>query len=419
MTTRRYHKRFDVAKGYALDRYVWEAVRPLAATNLATNPSFERGLDNWTKIGTFTTFWGAFDYQRFGVLSLRVRPDTGVNDGCYYGEDEPVALASGTTYYASVWGVFQTDVPYKIYFASTAGAQVGGATSFVGRGNWQRVWVQYTETTTANRRVYITKNNSTNSQPFYLDGFQIEQDRLTDYLDGSLRGFAKGELAYAWTGGPHISPSQRSGSTRSGGEAVKLSQYFSLLAMMGLGMATVNNVAVPLALKGGSDYQRTLAASERVFSLGVEFLEEDGLALEAAIDELVELFSPNPAVQQPFLLRCRYEDGAVVSDEFTIPCLYEEGLEGNRDNYYQDNTELRFKTYLPYIQSGNAGAVVDYSEYLTINSIARRVGGQWQAFGDGLVYGFAGAPRAHAMAVDPKTGNIYIGGTFTDVDLLL
>lgn len=409
-----YKKTPELLSGYPLRNYVVEVVLARAARNLATNGSFEKDVVNWTAIsGTRTQ---TAEWQRYGAYGLKVTPAAGVNDGVYYGGTDPLALAADTLYFASIWGKFEPRMPYKMYFASTGGTQSGNQIKFTGLGRAQRVVLPYVERSGANRRVYVTKNNHSNTRPYYLDGFQVEEARITDYLDGSLLGFLPNENAYIWDGEPHASTSRRSASTRSGGEAVNIAKYgFIISALMGLGVHPVNNIATALSMIGGSIYQRTIPEAERVFSIIGDFRKPRGEELEEAIEELTEALTfGNSPGQQPMLLRFRMDNSkepGKYCEIAEVPCLYAGGLEGERTNEQGEAPEIRFVTYLPVIQrQGNEGTEVEYVESLDPGHLARRSpDGSWGSAGGGFT---GGSPYANGGKELPN-GKIVFFGKFS------
>lgn len=401
----------DSPSGYPLSRYIFEVVKARAARNLVTNGSLEINEDNWTLTAGGTqkrnTIW-----QRYGAYGLFITPPAGVNEGVLYGDDTPLALTPGL-YFASVWGKFQPGLPYKMYFATTGGAQVGNRIAFKGLGRPQRVIVPYYEQSTASRRVYITKNNHSNTLPFYVDGLQVEVERITDYLDGSLLGFVPNENAYIWDGAEHASTSRRSANTRSGGEAVPLAKfYFTLMAIMGLGIHPPENVATPLSMIGGSIYQRTIPASERVFDIVGDFRLQDADELDEMIEKLTEAITyANSATQQPILLRCHMDEPGAgkYSEVAEIPCVYQGGLEGERSSRVQAGADIRFKTYLPVIRrQGHEGAELQRFDNLSPGRFVRRSpDGSWGSAGGGVTGGYVSG-----MSPLPN-GKIVVYGTFT------
>lgn len=399
----------DAVNGYPLDRYRWEIITPRAATNLIANPSFEIGLDNWSPTGIgalrLATAW-----QQAGMMSL-LEDTNDVNGGAFYGETTPMSFTAGVFYWASLWGKFAPGASYQMYFASTAGTKVGTATTFIGRGWSQRVAVGYQETATLSRRLYVKRYSD--QKPFYIDAVQVERDRLTDYLDGSLRGNVRSDNGYFWTGQAHASTSSRLASTLSGGVPVRLSKWFTVMAMIGLGVFTPEQVAIPRNLRGGSTYQRTLLPLERNFDLAGALNANDPRLLDQMRDELGRVLQPFGPVPQPIVLRCQYEmEGDALSRAFEIPCFYNGGLDGQKDNYYQERLDLSFRAFLPFVTSGRGGGALNYYKaFASASFLSQSAAGSYTSYpatisgGDGITN----------MAIDPITGNIYVGGSFTDI----
>ena len=381
-----------LVSGYPLDNVRVSFYVPQSAVNLVTNPSIELATTNFTAVGG--SIARSATRQRFGTYSLAHTPTSATTDGVFYGGSTPLALVLGTIYFASVYGYFAAGVPYQIYFASTAGALVGTAYTFRGRGRWERVWVSYQEMVTSNRRLYVTKNGSASTRVFYLDGFQVEQDRLTSYLDGNQSGFVKNQVAYYWTGAPHASASVRVQATRAGGIEVKLSDYgFSALALVGLGLGGFLNLSTPNSYVGGAQFERTVY-TERVFDIAGVFQAPGGFSeLQRLRSDLGAVLRPNAGIiSQPCVFRFQTVDdtGYPMGDPAEMICTFEGGLQGNLNNNFQEPATLTFKTYAPALakMEGEAGAVIAFQADLAVDAIAQRdTDGNWSNMDGGTLAG--------------------------------
>lgn len=401
--------------GYPLANIRLSVYQPVAAVNLVDNPSIERATTNYAAVAG-GTMARSFTRQRWGAASLQYTPTVSVNDGVYYGDTTPVALTAGTMYYGSVFGYFAPGVPYKIYFASTGGTQVGTAYTFFGRGRWERVVVPYRESTTANRRLYVTKNNHASTVVFYLDGFNIS-DTLSSYIDGDQTGFVYGQQAYYWTGTPHASPSVRVLATRAGGREVNFSDYgFMPLGLVGLGLGGFENISNPNAYVGGARFERT-SYTDRTFDvLGVFVAGQDGFTdLQGQRKELENVLRPNAAIiSQPLVLiyQTVSDGGEAMGEPVEIMCSLEPGgLSGNWNNDFQESVALTFKTYLPYLGSaqGEVGAVLGYQTTLASGNLFwRDTAGNWTPMGNVAL-------SDDVLAVLPLPNGTYlIGGSFVN-----
>lgn len=399
--------------GYPLTNIRLSVYQPAAAVNLVDNPSIERATTNYTAVGG--SIARSATRQRFGAYSLAVTPTSGLNDGAYYGGTTPLALAGGTLYYGSAFGYFAPGVPYRLWFASTAGVQVGTATNFLGRGRWERVVVPYRETTTSSRRLYATKNNHASTVVFYLDGFNVS-DTLSSYVDGDQTGYVDGQAAYYWTGTPHASASVRVLATRAGGVEVKLSDYgFSVLSVVGLGLTGFENLAAPNAYVGGARFERTIYTDRTFDVVGVFLAGVDGFPdLQGQRRLLENILRPNAGIiSQPLTLIYQTVNdwGEAVGEPVEIMCSLEPGgLSGNWNNDFQEPVALMFRSYLPYLGSmqGEAGAALSYQSVLSSGNLfwQDRSTGVWSrmgstALGDDVL-----------VELDLPNGTRLVGGKF-------
>lgn len=405
---REYREIPPLVSGYPLENVRVSFYKPRAGVNLWTNPSIETDTTGYTAVGG--SIAQSALRQRFGVYSLEVTPSSSSTSGVYAGT---VDLASGQLYIASVFGYFVAGHPYKLYFANTSGTQLGTAYEFYGRGRWERVWVMYVETSTASRRVYVTKNGGTSLQPFYLDGLQVEVDKLTSYIDGDQRGFIQNQNAYYWTGTPHASTSIRVLATRAGGEEMKLADYgFSILALVGLGLTGFSNLSTPNTYVGGSQFERTVYTDRNFDIVGV-MQDASSSNLKQLRSDLAGILRPNAGIiTQPLLLRIEPLDdcGSARGEIIEIPCTLEpNSLAGNWNNHFQDPITLSFHIYLPFLAAGvgTTGADLDFQQSVGTSSdylLRRDASGHWTALA---------ANDFVTSIVEGLDGNIYIGGNFT------
>lgn len=403
----------DISSDYVLnpERGWFSLIRPEATTNLVINPSVETSIFGYTDT-SFGAIARVTSHQRRGAWSMEGTAGAGNPDeGVVYAE---VGLTAGTTYTFSVDVWATAGIAMKIHFASNVGTQIGTAKQFRGTSLWQRVWVTYTETASANRYLYIVKDNDTRAVELYVDGLQVEAKSYpTTYCDGDLRGFLVNEnpVAYIWNGTPHLSTSSRSAQTRTGGRVINLDDYdFQVNAYTGLGMPGLNNVATSFGLQDGALYQRTIA-QPRTFVLSGTF-ETDGFQqLQRQRAQLIKDVSRDiVANQQPMLLRYHpYKCSRAIGDEYNIVCNYASGLEGNIDNLYRERVPLQFTAFLPAVQrAGDSGDELTTLSNITDADYAlyRSNEGLWQA----LSTGFNGEIQAIAYRLD---GTIVLGGAFS------
>lgn len=408
----------DVPRGYVLNPKMglFSVILPVASTNMIINPSIERDVANYAAASLGVTLERTDEQQRWGAYSLKTTPSSATTSGVYYGAG--LAFVEGTTYTASIYFLGQPGRQYRMFFSEdllTPGNPIGTILPIRGTGRWQYRYLTYTETTTATRRVYITKNGGSETLPFYTDGWQVEAlPYPTTYFDGDMVGFVKNINDFLWTGAPHASTSTRSATTRAGGRVVNLNAYrFALLGILGLGFGPVINVAQPYVLIGGSNYQRTVP-QDRIFSLAGQLDADTPQHLKQLRTNLEDAFDVNlTGIQQPFILRYQdYKDDEEASYPLDIPCEYVDGLGGNVDNDYAERVGITFVSHLPYAQSAyNAGVQLDFADTVAdANGILQRTpNGDWRALGTGILSG-----NVNAM-VRGLDGKIYIGGDFGSV----
>jgi hypothetical protein len=404
---RTYHSLPDVISDYQLGDF-FSVVMPEETINLITNPSFENDLTSYTTLASAIA--RVATWQRRGAYGLRVTPNAGVESGVYFGT---VSLTATQWYTFSL--DFQGDAGklYNLYFASTAGASLA-IKSFVATGFKQRIWINWYEISSTTRRLYLTRNAYADTNVFYTDGWQCEnKDHPTNYTDGDLVGYTVGVKDYGWYGAPHASASWRSAHTASGGKVVKLRDLgFTLMAILGLGMAPVNNIALSSS-SGGGFYQDTILG-ERQFTLIGSIQGYSLPDLQRVRRDLINALKPDRIYpKQPLLLQYQMLDdcGNEASEVLNIPCNYQEGLPGQVDNNFQERLGLQFQMFLPLVRGeGGEGAALGYQSVLTsVNYVIMRdKNGTWSKLGTGA------NNNVLASTVGPD-GKIYVGGAFTQM----
>lgn len=410
MTQRRYYQDPPIVTTPLDD--VWAVLVPRARTNEVTNPSFETATTGYTagagSLARSTT------QQYHGAYSGAYTPSAATTDGFYYTLTSTVALRAVSCKFLG-----QKGVPYALAYASTAPVELVTKT-FIATGRWQWIWLYVNETSATTRRIYFRKNSSTSTATFYVDGVQSEtltdaSESVSTYIDGDQLGLVPNQSppAYIWNGTPHASTSTRSGLTRAGGEVKLFRDYgFTLIAMIGLGLAVPQNVATEYArLDGGyDDYTRK---PTRQFTLSGRF---DGRSYDELRDNrggLADLLDRDRVgLDQRLVLTHYIEDqcGAVTTSTCRVLAKYQGGLDGNVSSQIAEQTPITFTQYLPVIGSdGEAGASL--SVQLSIagaNGALKRVGGTWQTVSTGF-----GGLTAIATVMPLPDGRILYSGSFT------
>lgn len=414
MTLRSYRNLPPIQSGYPLDD-VWSVVIPVARTNLITNPSFETNTTSWTAIGG--SIARATTQQYHGAYSLAITPTSATTDGARY---DTVSLTSGTTYayHAKVRGV--AGLKYKIAMETTGGVELHAVT-FTATGRWQWIIGYYTETSSTTRRVTVRKAAHASVAIIYLDGVNCEAiaqgETASTHIDGDQLGLTPNQspVAYTWNGTPHGSTSTRSAQTRAGGMVIPFRKYgFILTAMIGLGLASVQNVATDYARIDGSydDYTRKPA---RQFTLTGRFQGRTYAELRRNRSGLGQCFDRDLTGQDQRLTLLRHvEDGygRILSSGIRVLAKYESGFGGSTDNMHAETVPLTFTQNLPAILAdGEAGSALDVQDsvananYIQVLNTA----GLWSSVSSGTVAGASGDVNAIVVAPD---GKVYIGGVF-------
>lgn len=400
-----------IPSGYPLDD-VWSVLVPIARTNLVTNPSFETNTTSWTAIGG--SIARVTTQQYHGAYSLAITPTATTTDGARY---DTVSLTSGTTYayHTKLRGV--AGLKYKLAIETTGGVELAAVT-FTATGRWQWIVGYYTETSTTTRRVTARKAGHANIALFYLDGVNCEAivagELASTHIDGDQIGLVPNQLpqAYWWNGTPHASSSTRSAQTRAGGMVIPFKKYgFLLTAIIGLGLAGVQNISTDYARIDGSydDYTRK---PSRQFTLTGRFQGRTYAELRRNRSGLAQLIDRDLTGQDQRLVLLRHvEDasGRIVSSTVRSLVKYESGFGGNTDNMHAETVPITFTQYLPGVLSdGESGGALDVQDSVANADyfIKRSPAGVWSVPGGGT-----GAVFAIARGLD---GQVYLAGNFAN-----
>jgi len=394
---------------------VWSVIVPVARTNEISNPSLETATTGYTagagSLARSTT------QQYHGAYSAAYTPSAATTDGFYYTMTSTVALRAVSCKFLGAKGV-----PYALAYASTAPAELV-TYPFIATGRWQWIWLYVSETSATSRRIYFRKNSRASTATFYVDGVQSEvladaSERVSTYIDGEQLGLVPNQQppAYYWNGPPHASTSTRSGLTRAGGEVVRFKDFgFTLMAIVGLGLAQPQNVATEYArIDGGyDDYTRK---PTRQFTLNGRFDGSTYAELRANRGGLAQLFDRDLSAQdQRMLLLHNLEDecGNVTSGTSRVLCKYQDGLGGNTDGQVASQNPITFTQYLPSVLSdGEAGASLSVQTAVASGAngiLQRSTAGVWSGLGTGASGGSVTAIK------QGLNGLIYAAGTFTSM----
>lgn len=385
-------------------------IEPKEATNLITNPSFETNTTGWAAVGASVTIAQSAAYQRRGVYSCKITPPSGNQiSGIYFGT---FALSSGTTYYLSLDVLDVLGQGYNLYFANTSAVMCGTATEWTGTGHWARHVVSWTCDSSASYRLYLTRDSVASTSPFYVDGAQCESASESTYFDGDYNGFNPLRQDYYWHGVAHGSTSYRSGRTRTGGTLLRVRDYAKILGIAGMGMAPVENYALPVG-KSGSQYQGT-RVNDRELTVYLRFY---GATTDVMRDNRAQIVDAvkmdNVPDDEPVIMRYRLDTsaGAQVSEVLDMHLLYSGGLEDDTSepgSQIVSKAAVQFTAYTPGLMlDGEAGAALGFVGTITQSQymVYRSASGQWSSLGsiNGPVYALARTP----------SGSVIAGGAFT------
>lgn len=409
---REYNTFPDVVSGYALeeDRGWFSVILPEYGENLIINPSFEESTSGFDQVGA-GTFEISATQQRRGVRSAKVAIQNN-GEGIYY----TISLASDTvfTFSADLYG--HPGARYVIQAEAVIGGAIAGHRYYAGKGYWERIELTFTAPATGEYEIGLFAASMLTAHDLYTDGWQLEAKAYaTTYIDGDQAGYLPYQAAYRWKGLPHYSVSVRSADTGTGGREVKLLDLgFTLLAVLGLGMAPLASVATPIST-GGAYYQRSTYQTRQFTLVGA--VTGGSLAeLDRQRAALLGAIQPHRiASEQPLTLRYhRVGDAGDQSEVIDIAAVYEGGMEGVIDNFNQQRIGLTFRQYLPYLVSeGEVGVELDFADTLgeSYSIFMRDQDGTWKTMDVGIDDG-AGIIYAIARAPD---GKIYAGGNFTEI----
>lgn len=384
-------------------------IKPKAATNLCTNPSFETGTTGWTTGGTNTIATSAVQ-QRRGVYSLK----------CTYTDNDLLASYSitltDTDHVASMDIYIPSDYEGTeltlTWTGFTSGTVVAGLADMTIRDTWQRVHAHINPDSgdlAGTLTLSETGTNGDATEFIYIDGVLIEADTApTTYFDGDIIETIKKVNQYYWTGQANASTSVRLATTRSGGELIDITDYCKKIDVIGLGMAPTDVNSINL-VDGTKRYQRTNLTS-RYFTLAVVFNGTSIGAVQANRNALIELVKPDLVpYQQPMIIRYQGETdaGLAASEPIDIKCVYVSGLDTGLQRDFE-RANIVFEIQDSYLQSdGNKAVSLDYNDTLAdADYIVYRDS-------DGIWHSMAGVTdEVYAIAQHPITKEIYIGGKF-------
>jgi hypothetical protein len=179
---------------------------------------------------------------------------------------------------------------------------------------------------------------------FYLDGQQLEDERLTTYCDGDQDG------CY-WAATSHQSRSIRR-FTRKGGQEVSLFDIvgLSIQEITNYGITTVEHATTAKALGDGSVYVST-RFPPRVFQITGTLDADTFLSLRDRMESVVDLVNPH-LTRRPEEITFLWRDYNSPEDETKIfQASYVSGLEGDISSLHHMQLKLVLRAHFPYFKS--------------------------------------------------------------------
>lgn len=390
-------------------------ISPEETTNMIKNPSVETAITGYTLSNSTIARSVILGHQRRGFYGIDITPAINGVSGVYYTTDTVLTVGQPYTFSCDVFGIHNCE--YRIYFADVAGARVSPYTKWLGRNEWKRVSVTWTETSPVTRRLYLVRQAAPEADTFYTDGWMLENKKYcTTYADGDQLGLTPGELAYGWNGPVHASTSFRISDTRAGGREMPIAgdgDGVKLMAVVGLGEPPVENFATDLNV-GGATYLNSVY-KPRNFSLAASMQSLSGM--EQLLKQRKELRALTSILtttrRQPMKLRYRTYDAVdceIGGRAYDIVCCYVGGLEGNITNPDQERITMNFIEYDPGIREDGETAVeippfelVDNADYFAWKYKRTGIYGTLSTVANGAVYAMVELPD----------GRIVVGGAFT------
>ena len=393
------------------------AIRPKAAVNLCTNPSFETGTNGWTTGGT-NTIAQSSTVSRRGIYSCK----------CTYADNDLLAsyaititdtdhVAAIDLYIPSTYTGTQLTLTWTGF---TSGVVVDGDADMTVTDQWQRIHCHINPDSgdlAGTVTLSETGTNGSATEFIYIDGVQIEADIApTTYFDGSTEGnIIFGDvLENYWNAQENASTSTRTVNTRGGGELVDISDYCRRILLDGLGAPPVDNISIPVT-GGGETYLYSNYGS-RYFTIQVSFEGAQLGTIQSKRNSLWNLIRPDiTGYAQPLVLRYQgFDDnGSIASEPVDIKCEYVSGLDRAPQQRYADFADITFRLSDTVLeQVGDNGSALALNDTLAnADYIAYQdVDGVWHSMA-GIS---GGGYYVKTIAQHPITKEIYIAGNFAD-----
>jgi len=393
----------------------WKIVRPIAATNLITNPSLEIDATGHSDSGS-NTVARSTEQASAGAASLKCTYQDNLTLNNY-----DISLDAGTyLFYARVYIPSNWDGgAISISQTSLAGTTTTLLGSITSTGAWHEVAMLHVMAgTDIGSITIVTASAPTAGRYIYVDCMMcIAATRLQTYIDGDMPG------CY-WNGTAHVSTSTRSQFDRRGGEVLDFETdlYFKVRTASGAGMVESKNLAQPISNQGGASYDGNQTQPRHMILNGI--FNAGGTSLPTYHSRkrtLLKCLNPktNTDVDEtPLPVILRYTGGETTKE---ISAYYDGGLENDPDQpVIETAVSLRFFSVDPFFYEINRpAATLTSTDSTTFSVVARRIGSVQNVSSD--LWDSMGPPNAsgtysflHALAEDDTY--IYVGGDFLNFD---
>jgi hypothetical protein len=389
-------------------------VSPYGNQNYVLNPSGEttgnhsnQGSGTVTRVTTF---------QKYGLYAYQVAITASAGGGNF----TLLSLSNASNYVS-----FRVKKSEALRLNVTIGSATKEARLLEKIDNeWSLYWTVFSAAQSSGQTNLRITQIGGGSNTIYLDGLQVEPNKLTSYIDGSQEGCG-------WLGAPHASASERSGDSRAGGEVKDFYEGYNFFSekILGGGAAVEDlNIDSYAFLPGGE--LNSSKIKPREFSIIGFFLGNSEEELHEKVQALeLELGLNTYPGQQP--VRLRYS-GARVQKE--ISASYAGGLEGDLPIYHNDdwsvedekwvrNYKFKMRASIQFIaidpfwyEIGESVTTLDTNDSATFRVVAARLRstGQWSSLGPPGTGGSASYTDVQAIVEDDTY--IYVGGNFTNFD---
>lgn len=390
-------------------------VKPSAATNLVTNPSFETGTTSWSASGS-NTIAQSDDQQRRGAWSAICTYQDNATLATYAVTLTDAAhVVSAAVYVPDAYDGTDLSLTFENFASATITA---GAVDLTLTDQWQRVHATITpDSGDLSGNITLTEGGSPTAAVYvYLDAVLLELGSTpTTYFDGDSRGFVPTRNDFYWTGTRHASTSVRTAKTRAGGELMflgtDLSDDYRILQTSGLGMGPINLSWNDL-VTGGGIYEG-YTSEQRTFGVSLSMNANTTIGgIMAKRKEIIDALRPDLVDEQPLVIRAQGFDSsdAEATEPMDIVCVPFDGFTNLTESPILNQDVIMFQALDAYLPGAyQEGVELDFADSVTDADyiIQRDADGNWSGVGGGL------SDEVNKI-YEASDGKVYIGGAFTN-----